>query len=153
MEDFAAHSNYVELALRKIGVDEVFCLVGDDCRIFPPSPHSGLPDQIEPCDAQSELEYVDRLRSAAVPPLVTGTFGELDIYQSLIGEIDDMAATRTRGVLGELSSVSRSHSMVTYRIALTSARHLKVQVQASMPSSMPSKLLWVFCKWSPAAKL
>lgn len=75
LEDFAAHSNYIELCLQEFGESEVFALVGDRCRV--PLPGSG--------------RYV--------PPLVTGTFGMLDIFHSLLGEADDMAILQTQGSL------------------------------------------------------
>ncbi|KAE9370101.1 heterokaryon incompatibility Het-C [Stipitochalara longipes BDJ] len=78
LEDFAAHSNYVELALRKLGVD-AFPLVGDSCKVTVPG--SGL----------------------QVPPLVTGTYGMVDILQSLLGEVDDKASHKEQGELDEIT--------------------------------------------------
>lgn len=105
LEDFAAHSNYIELALRKIGVEDVFAYVGDGCRLLPPRSHPDLPDHTDSRDPRFVAEGMGNLGEIAVPPLVTGTFGELDIYQSLIGEFDDIMASRSRGLLGELSKV------------------------------------------------
>ena len=50
LEDLPAHSNFCELALRRLGFNQIFCHVGDGCIIQSPN---------GPC-----------------PPLVTGTFGE-----------------------------------------------------------------------------
>ncbi|KAL1958966.1 hypothetical protein VTO42DRAFT_3519 [Malbranchea cinnamomea] len=68
LEDYAAHSNYTELALIELGEQDVF-------------PHVGRNTQI-------------RLPGARHPvyPLVTGTFGGVDFLHSVIGEISDKAA-------------------------------------------------------------
>ncbi|KAF9763999.1 hypothetical protein IL306_002920 [Fusarium sp. DS 682] len=63
MEDFSAHSNYCELALRELGYHSVF-------------PH---------CGAQTEIH----LHGKRVYPLVTGTFGAVDFLHSVIGEASD----------------------------------------------------------------
>lgn len=63
MEDFSAHSNYCELALRELGYHEVF-------------PH---------CGSSSEIN----LRGKRVFPLVTGTFGGVDFLHSVLGEAND----------------------------------------------------------------
>ncbi|KAI1769811.1 heterokaryon incompatibility Het-C [Hypoxylon cercidicola] len=63
MEDFSAHSNYCELALRELGYHEVF-------------PHCGSNSQIN-------------LRGKRVFPLVTGTFGGVDFLHSVLGEAND----------------------------------------------------------------
>lgn len=67
LEDFSAHSNYVELALIEMGEREVF-------------PHVGSRTQM-------------RLQGArtAVYPLITGTFGGVDFLHSMMGEFDDKA--------------------------------------------------------------
>ncbi|KAI0457301.1 heterokaryon incompatibility Het-C [Xylaria acuta] len=81
LEDFAAHSNFVELCLHELGEELVFPFVGDACRIEAPR----------------------RLwKHRRVAPLVTGTFGMLDIFHSLLGEADDMAILQSKGSLGEL---------------------------------------------------
>ena len=49
LEDLPAHSNWCELALVKLGHRDIFCHVGDQCRVQSPM--------------------------GPVPPLVTGTFG------------------------------------------------------------------------------
>ena len=81
--DFAAHSNYVELCLLRIGrseqdqgLGEVFTFTGD----------SAAPAQTQ---------------SGPAPPLVTGSFGPLDIVESILGEFDDKLAT---GTLNQLAS-------------------------------------------------
>ncbi|KAJ5800208.1 uncharacterized protein N7518_002276 [Penicillium psychrosexuale] len=63
LEDFAAHTNYVELALREMGFNNVF-------------PHTGTATQIN-------------LRGHHVFPLVTGTFGMVDFFHSVMGEAND----------------------------------------------------------------
>ncbi|ORY56566.1 heterokaryon incompatibility Het-C [Pseudomassariella vexata] len=79
LEDFSAHSNFTELCLLELGIDEVFAFVGDECRV----------------------EITGRT-GRKVPPIVTGTFGMLDIFHSLLGEADDMAILQSKGSLGEL---------------------------------------------------
>ncbi|KFH44782.1 hypothetical protein ACRE_043970 [Hapsidospora chrysogenum ATCC 11550] len=63
LEDFSAHSNYCELALREMGYRNVF-------------PH---------CGSQSQIH----IQGKRVFPLVTGTFGAVDFLHSVIGEASD----------------------------------------------------------------
>lgn len=63
MEDFPAHSNYCELALRELGYREVY-------------PH---------CGTQCEIN----LKGKHVYPLVTGVFGGVDFLHSVLGEAND----------------------------------------------------------------
>ncbi|TQN70775.1 hypothetical protein CSHISOI_04657 [Colletotrichum shisoi] len=63
MEDFSAHSNYCELALRELGYHDVY-------------PH---------CGAATEIN----LNGRRVFPLVTGTFGAVDFLHSVLGEATD----------------------------------------------------------------
>ncbi|EGY15853.1 hypothetical protein VD0002_g1319 [Verticillium dahliae] len=63
LEDFPAHSNYCELALRELGYHGVF-------------PHCGTDTEIN-------------LRGKRVYPLVTGTFGAVDFLHSVLGEAND----------------------------------------------------------------
>jgi hypothetical protein len=63
LEDFGAHTNYVELTLREMGFHDVF-------------PHTGTNTMIN-------------LRGKHVFPLVTGTFGMVDFYHSVLGEATD----------------------------------------------------------------
>jgi hypothetical protein len=63
LEDFAAHTNYVELVLREMGMHNVF-------------PHTGTNTQIN-------------LHGHRVFPLVTGTFGMVDFFHSVLGEAND----------------------------------------------------------------
>lgn len=63
MEDFSAHSNYCELALRELGYHSVF-------------PHCGTGAEIN-------------LRGKRVYPIVTGTFGGVDFLHSVLGEATD----------------------------------------------------------------
>ena len=67
LEDFAAHSNYVELALIEMGERDVF-------------PHVGRRTQMQ-------------LRGGRNPvyPCITGTFGGVDFLHSVTGEFDDKA--------------------------------------------------------------
>lgn len=63
LEDFSAHSNYIELALREQGHSSVF-------------PHVGESTEID-------------LRGRRAYPLVTGTFGMVDFFHSVLGEATD----------------------------------------------------------------
>ncbi|KAI0094507.1 heterokaryon incompatibility protein Het-C-domain-containing protein [Irpex rosettiformis] len=63
MEDLLAHSNWCELALRKMGHEQVFPYVGDNVVINTPN--------------------------GRAPPLITGTFGSADFLHSLMGEATD----------------------------------------------------------------
>lgn len=63
LEDFGAHTNYTELALRELGHHNVF-------------PHVGVATEIN-------------LRGKRVFPLVTGTFGGVDFLHSVLGEATD----------------------------------------------------------------
>ncbi|KAG6041450.1 hypothetical protein E4U41_004184 [Claviceps citrina] len=83
LEDFSAHSNFIELCLLKMGERGIFPYVGEKCRVKPPSRFR---------------------RRRPVAPLVTGTFGMLDIFHSLLGEADDMAILQSKGTLGDLES-------------------------------------------------
>jgi hypothetical protein len=58
LEDFAAHSNYTELALRELGYNNVF-------------PHVGSGTEIH-------------VRGKRIYPLTTGTFGGLDFVVSVL---------------------------------------------------------------------
>ncbi|KAJ9640065.1 hypothetical protein H2199_006299 [Coniosporium tulheliwenetii] len=78
LEDFAAHSNFTELCLNQLGEQDVFAVVGDSCKVTIPS------------------------TGQQVAPLVTGTFGALDVLQSILGEADDKAALGTKGELDKL---------------------------------------------------
>ncbi|KAH9896270.1 heterokaryon incompatibility Het-C [Xylariomycetidae sp. FL2044] len=63
MEDFPAHSNYCELALRELGYHDVFAHCGTNAEI--------------------------NLRGRRVFPIVTGTFGGVDFLHSVLGEAND----------------------------------------------------------------
>lgn len=63
LEDFGAHTNYTELVLREIGYHNVF-------------PHVGTQTGIT-------------LNGKHVYPLVTGTFGGVDFFHSVLGEATD----------------------------------------------------------------
>lgn len=63
LEDFGAHTNYTELVLRELGYHEVF-------------PHVGTQAGIT-------------LNGKHVYPLVTGTFGGVDFFHSVLGEATD----------------------------------------------------------------
>ncbi|KAG8910053.1 hypothetical protein FRC01_006572, partial [Tulasnella sp. 417] len=70
LEDFFAHSNFLELALIHLGNDDVFPFVGNQTRI--PSP-----------------------AGKNVYPMVTGTFGSSDMVVSLLGGVSDYLSERS----------------------------------------------------------
>lgn len=63
LEDFGAHTNYVELALIELGHRDVFPLTGRGTQV--------------------------NVRGKHIWPLVTGTFGMVDFYHSVLGEATD----------------------------------------------------------------
>ncbi len=77
LEDFLAHSNYVELALQRIGH-------GTDDQSTP-----DMTEALKHCFAfvGSDAKVNTALGPAA--PIVTGTFGALDLYQTILGEVED----------------------------------------------------------------
>lgn len=83
LEDYSAHSNYVELALIELGERDVF-------------PHVGRNTQI-------------RLQGARGPvwPIVTGTFGGVDFFHSVTGEFDDKV---TQSEIQELEGALQASS-------------------------------------------
>ncbi|CAL5873358.1 uncharacterized protein PFLUO_LOCUS7629 [Penicillium psychrofluorescens] len=88
LEDFAAHTNYCELALREMGFLSVF-------------PHTGTATQ---CN----------IRGHHVFPLVTGTFGMVDFFHSVLGEATDhftqSEVNEMDIALGDAQSNSQSNS-------------------------------------------
>jgi len=86
LEDFSAHSNYLELALKKLGHDDVFCHVGRNAVVR---------------DPQGQM----------VPYLVTGSFGGSDFIHSLLGESSDKISEASLTTLDEkVSQASNSTS-------------------------------------------
>ncbi|KAL2864869.1 heterokaryon incompatibility protein Het-C-domain-containing protein [Aspergillus lucknowensis] len=92
LEDYAAHSNYVELSLIELGESGVF-------------PHVGRSTQLE----------IEGVREP-VYPLVTGTFGGVDFFHSVLGEISDKATQSEiqglEGVINQSQSDSPSDSFL-----------------------------------------
>ena len=83
LEDLMAHSNWVEISLRKLGHEEVFCHVGDNVTVNSPQ--------------------------GPVPPLVTGTFGGADFLHSLLGEgMDKLSQTSMTDVAAEMAASQNS---------------------------------------------
>jgi hypothetical protein len=89
LEDYAAHSNYVELALIEMGERDIF-------------PHVGRDTAIRLRGARSE-----------VWPIVTGTFGGVDFLHSVCGEFDDKATqSEIQELEGALSNAEQSDGSV-----------------------------------------
>ncbi|CAI7639014.1 unnamed protein product [Penicillium glandicola] len=65
LEDYAAHSNYTELSLIELGETDVFPHVGHNTKL-----------QVDGVDEE-------------VYPIVTGTFGGVDFFHSVLGELSD----------------------------------------------------------------
>lgn len=98
LEDFGAHTNYVELSLRELGLHNVF-------------PHVGTATTIN-------------LRGKHVPPLVTGTFGMVDFYHSVLGEATDhftqSEVNEMDNALGTAQQAANSSSPITTLVKLLS---------------------------------
>ncbi|KPI40566.1 uncharacterized protein AB675_7508 [Cyphellophora attinorum] len=101
LEDFVAHSNWVELCIQMLAEDS-----------------ESLPHREEMRNVfafTGGAAKVETKRGSA-SPLVTGTFGALDLYQSLLGEIDDKLSAmsipglqqRMKGPKDSLSSASKA---------------------------------------------
>ncbi|KAJ9133097.1 Het-C-domain-containing protein [Coniochaeta hoffmannii] len=89
LEDFLAHSNYVELALIEMGERDVF-------------PHVGRRTQIRLRGARDE-----------VYPLVTGTFGGVDFLHSVTGEVSDkLTQNEIEELEGTLQNSSSSDTSI-----------------------------------------
>lgn len=92
LEDYAAHSNYTELALIEMGEEGVFPHVGRDTLIDLP----GARD--------------------SVYPVVTGTFGGVDFFHSVLGELSDKTKQSElqslEGVITESEGDNPSKSLI-----------------------------------------
>ncbi|UDD62999.1 hypothetical protein AFCA_010283 [Aspergillus flavus] len=92
LEDYAAHSNYTELSLIEMGESEI-------------SPHVGRNTIVELHGAQND-----------VYPVVTGTFGGVDFFHSVLGELSDKVTQSEvqslEGVITDSQSGSPSESFV-----------------------------------------
>ncbi|RHZ43825.1 uncharacterized protein CDV56_102284 [Aspergillus thermomutatus] len=92
LEDYAAHSNYTELSLIELGESTVF-------------PHVGRNTKVEVDGAQ---DYVY--------PIVTGTFGGVDFFHSVLGELSDKTiqseVQSLEGVINESQSGTPSESFI-----------------------------------------
>ncbi|KAG6004934.1 hypothetical protein E4U21_000603 [Claviceps maximensis] len=89
LEDFLAHSNYLELALIEMGEKDVFPHVGSETRM--------------------------RLEGANgdVYPIVTGTFGGVDFLHSVVGEVSDkMTQNEIEELEGTLQDSKNSDTSV-----------------------------------------
>lgn len=104
LEDFTAHSNYVELAMQRIGSE-----------IRERTNSEGISAALKKVFAfTGEAARVETSRGPAAP-IVTGTFGALDLYQTLLGEVDDKLSAvsmsglelRTPEESGPLKSVGK----------------------------------------------
>ncbi|RMD40751.1 hypothetical protein DV735_g4362, partial [Chaetothyriales sp. CBS 134920] len=111
LEDFGAHTNYVELALIEMGHRNVF-------------PHVGSQTMIN-------------LHGKHVYPLVTGTFGMVDFYHSVLGEATDhftqSEVNEMDNALGIAEQAAQSNNPLTTLIKLLSkvpgTSHLVAEAQ------------------------
>ncbi|GFF58617.1 hypothetical protein IFM51744_10735 [Aspergillus udagawae] len=92
LEDYAAHSNYTELSLIELGESTVF-------------PHVGRNTKVK----------VDGARGY-VYPIVTGTFGGVDFFHSVLGELSDKTiqseVQSLEGVINDSQSGTPSESFI-----------------------------------------
>jgi hypothetical protein len=87
LEDYSAHSNYVELALIELGEEDVF-------------PHVGRNARFQVRDARKE-----------VYPIITGTFGGVDFLHSVCGEFSDKATqSEIQELEGAIGNADRSEN-------------------------------------------
>ena len=85
LEDYSAHSNYVELALIEMGERDIF-------------PHTGRNTAVRLRGARNE-----------VYPIVTGTFGGVDFLHSVCGEFGDKATqSEIQELEGALNAAEKS---------------------------------------------
>ena len=117
LEDFGAHTNYVELSLQELGFHQVF-------------PHVGTATSIN-------------LRGKHVPPLVTGTFGMVDFYHSVLGEATDhftqSEVNEMDNALGTAEQAAQSSNPLTTLVKLLSkvpgTRDLVIEAEQLQASS------------------
>jgi Heterokaryon incompatibility protein Het-C len=116
LEDFGAHTNYVELALRELGMNNVF-------------PHTGTATAIN-------------LRGKHTFPLVTGTFGMVDFFHSVLGEATDhftqSEINEMDNALGSAQSSQSSSPLNTFTNVLSKipgTRDLCVEAEKLQASS------------------
>lgn len=92
LEDYAAHSNYTELSLIELGETDVF-------------PHVGRNVMVDIKGARGP-----------VYPIVTGTFGGVDFFHSVLGEVSDKVTQSElqtlEGVISDSQSETPSQSLL-----------------------------------------
>lgn len=94
LEDYAAHSNFIEVTLQALGHSNVFTHVGDNVRFNSPN-------------------------GKKVSPIVTGTFGGADFFHSLLGEATDKLSSKGIGDLSTTLSQSKDSNVDNFRKILT----------------------------------
>ena len=123
LEDFAAHSNYCELAIREMGFLDVF-------------PHTGTATKMN-------------VQGRHVFPLVTGTFGMVDFFHSVLGEATDhvtqsevnemdqaLGDAQDSSIAGALGNFAASLNLIPGTGSLVSeAEHLKRSSDAQEASN------------------
>lgn len=128
LEDFVAHSNYVELAMLMIGED-----MKDQANVTP-----AMGKVFTYVGGAAKIETARGL----APPLTTGTFGALDLYQTLLGELDDKMSAmslpglkiRTSDKSGPIQTLAKS--LIALLGGLTPSFEkdiLKIQAAAADP--------------------
>ncbi|KAM0755942.1 Het-C-domain-containing protein [Meredithblackwellia eburnea MCA 4105] len=114
LEDFSAHSNWVELSLRRLGYKDVFCHVGDACIIQTPA--------------------------GPAPPLVTGTFGGSDFIHSLLGEASDHISEASVSDLAKAMDGAKSRSMDGGNATADTLRDLLFKLPGSTGSELTREM-------------
>ena len=110
LEDFGAHTNYTELALRELGFHNIF-------------PHTGQNTEMN-------------IQGRRVYPLVTGTFGGVDFLHSVLGEAGDHVA-QTEVAQPEIDQMKKNMEGATQESA---TRGLDAESQASGLTDLLSKV-------------
>ncbi|KAF8429678.1 heterokaryon incompatibility protein Het-C-domain-containing protein [Tirmania nivea] len=91
LEDFAAHSNYLELTLKELNID-AFPHVGGNCQV--------------------------NVDGKEIWPVITGTFGMTDFLHSVVGEVSDkMIQSEVQGLEDKINNAhSGDHSGATSKL-------------------------------------
>ncbi|KIJ29126.1 hypothetical protein M422DRAFT_37079 [Sphaerobolus stellatus SS14] len=145
LEDLTAHSNWCELALRKLGHTDIYCHVGDAVIID------------TPC--------------GSAPPLVTGTFGSADFMHSVLGEgmdrLSEASMSNLAVKLNDAKSKTENHIPILHSLLseflpsshahsqkMSQAENLRSEaLNLSLDDAAPQEvqdLLWKILEWRDA---
>ncbi|KAI8817208.1 heterokaryon incompatibility protein Het-C-domain-containing protein [Fimicolochytrium jonesii] len=113
LEDYSAHTNYVELTLAELGYRHVFPYIGELAPIkydFMPA-ESGVWETVRdwlPDWLSSSAKRAGCYRP--IYPITTGTFGQWDLAHSLLGEIKDkIGSLEIQSLMKEMKQEAHLH--------------------------------------------